>query len=219
MDNKRRIVGWTALCLALVAALGSIADWNPLSGMIAHAAWAEADRPHVLLVNAQNPLPEGYEPGELVNLFEQKRHFRLASSDLYLERETFEAANRMFKQAEDEELNGFILTSGYRSVEKQAEIFADSAENTAQEPGYSEHQTGMAFDVTAYSDDGSFESTEQFAWLEEHCWEYGFILRYPEGKESITGIDYEPWHYRYVGLEAAAIIHETGWTLEEYCEN
>ena len=219
MDIKRRIVSWTVLFLALVVTLGSIAAWNHLSGMKPYTAWAEEDRPHVLLVNAQNPLPEGYEPDELVNLFEQKRHFRLASSDLYLERETFEAANRMFKQAEDEELNGFILTSGYRSAEKQAEIFAESAENTAQEPGYSEHQTGMAFDVTAYSDDGSFESTEQFAWLEEHCWEYGFILRYPEGKESITGIDYEPWHYRYVGLEAAAIIHETGWTLEEYCEN
>ena len=207
------------ICLAVVVGLGGIVVWNWLSGVEASAAWSAADKPPVLLVNAQNPLPEGFEPGELVNLYEQKRHFLLASSDLYLERETFEAANRMFKQAEDENLNGFILTSGYRSAEKQAEVFAESPENTAQEPGYSEHQTGMVFDVTAYSDDGSFESTEQFEWLEEHCWQYGFILRYPEGKESITGIDYEPWHYRYVGKEVAAIIHETGWTLEEYCEN
>jgi len=173
----------------------------------------------VLLVSVQHPLSKDYTPGELVNLYEQKRYFLLESSGLYLEREIFEAASRMFKQAEDEGLNGFILTSGYRSEEKQAEVFADSPENAAQIPGYSEHQTGMAFDVTAYSDDGNFESTEQFAWLEEHCWEYGFILRYPKGKESITGIDYEPWHYRYVGKEAAAIIHGNGWTLEEYCKN
>ena len=97
------------ICLAVVVGLGGIVVWNWLSGVEDSAAWSAADKPPVLLVNAQNPLPEGFEPGELVNLYEQKRHFLLASSDLYLERETFEAANRMFKQAEDENLNGFIL--------------------------------------------------------------------------------------------------------------
>ncbi|MDR2657613.1 MAG: M15 family metallopeptidase, partial [Oscillospiraceae bacterium] len=78
-------------------------------------------------------------------------------------------------------------------------------------------QTGLAFDVTSYG--GGFENTPQFRWLSEHCWDYGFILRYPEGKEGITGIPYEPWHYRYVGAIIAREIHENGWTLEEYLEN
>jgi D-alanyl-D-alanine carboxypeptidase len=85
-------------------------------------------------------------------------------------------------------------------------------------PGASEHQTGLAFDVTAYRNGGGFEDTEQFRWLKAHCSDFGFILRYPEGKEEITGIPYEPWHYRYVGVEVAREIHENGWTLEEYCE-
>lgn len=170
----------------------------------------------ILLVNAKNPLPEGYEPAELVNLYEQKRHFLLASSDIYLEREAFDAANRMFKKAEDENMNGFILTSGYRSYEKQAEIYAEQNDGTAQKPGHSEHETGLAFDVTTRRDDGGFETTEHYAWLMENCWDFGFILRYPEGKEDITGITYEPWHYRYVGVEIAQEIHKTGLTLEEY---
>ncbi|MBR6185699.1 MAG: M15 family metallopeptidase [Clostridia bacterium] len=173
--------------------------------------------PQVLLVNADHPLPEDYAPGELVNLYEQKRHFLLANSSIELERAAFEAANRMFKLAEDEDMNGFILTSGYRSRERQAELYAENPD-TAQAPGCSEHETGLAFDVTTRYDYGTFEDTPQFEWLMEHCWEFGFILRYPEGKEEITGIPYESWHYRYVGEDAAKIIHENGWTLEEYCE-
>ena len=172
----------------------------------------------ILLVNDAHGLPDGYVPGELVNLYEQKRHFRLAASDIYLERTTFEAANRMFAQAEEEGMNGFIITSGYRSAEKQAAVYAEQQDGTATRPGYSEHQTGMAFDVTAMRDGGGFEETPQFAWLMENCWDYGFILRYPAGKESITGIPHESWHYRYVGAEAARMIHDNGWTLEEYCD-
>ncbi len=171
----------------------------------------------ILLVNAANPLPEDAEPKDLVNLYEVKRHFLLARSDIYLEREAFEAADRMFKQAEDENLNGFILTSGYRSREKQQELYDARQDDTVQAPGCSEHETGLAFDVTARSDTAGFETTQQFAWLSRHCWDYGFILRYPQGKESITGIAYEPWHYRYVGTEAAAVIRKNNWTLEEYC--
>ena len=170
----------------------------------------------VLLVNGVNGLPEDYSPGELVELYGEKRHFLLASSDIYLAREAFEAANRMFKKAEDENMNGFILTSGYRSREKQQEIYETSEEGVAQLPGHSEHETGLAFDVTARSDDPDFENTPQFAWLIENCWDFGFILRYPEDKVHITGISYEPWHYRYVGVEMAQEIRKSGLCLEEY---
>lgn len=173
--------------------------------------------PEVLLVNADHPLPDTYAPKELVNLYAQKRHFLLANSSIELEREAFEAANRMFKLAEDEDMNGFILTSGYRTREKQAELYAENTDGTAQRPGCSEHETGLAFDVTTRYDAGTFEDTPQFKWLIEHCWDFGFILRYPRDKTNVTGIAYESWHYRYVGEEAAKIIHENGWTLEEYC--
>ncbi len=175
-------------------------------------------RPYdVLLVNGEHPLPEGFSPGELVNCYEEKRHFLLANSSIELAREAFEAANRMFKAAEDEDMNGFILTSGYRSPQRQAELYAETEDGTAQAPGCSEHETGLAFDVTARSDTGAFEHTPQVAWLYAHCWDFGFILRYPEGKEQVTGIAYEPWHYRYVGEEIAGILRQTGWTLEEFC--
>ncbi len=176
-----------------------------------------ANLPEVLLVNGDHPLPDDFAPKELVNLYAQKRHFLLANSSIELEREAFEAANRLFRLAEDEDMNGFILTSGYRTREKQAELYAENTDGTAQRPGCSEHETGLAFDVTTRYDSGTFEDTAQFKWLIEHCWDFGFILRYPKDKTSVTGIAYESWHYRYVGEEAAKIIHENGWTLEEYC--
>ena len=170
----------------------------------------------ILLVNADHPLPDSYSPGTLVNLYQQKRHFLLARDDLYLEKETFEAANRMFEEAEKQGLNGFIITSAYRTREDQQRIFLETPSGYAQKPGCSEHETGLAFDVTARSDDGSFENTPQCKWLLKNCWKYGFIQRYPEGKEQITGIEHEPWHYRYVGVETARKIHASALTLEEY---
>ena len=86
-------------------------------------------------------------------------------------------------------------------------------------PGTSEHQTGLAVDIMATDYpvlDEKQAQTEEQQWLMEHCWEYGFILRYPTDKSSVTGIGYEPWHYRYVGQETAASIYERGLCLEEY---
>ena len=175
----------------------------------------------ILLVNDENHLSKNYVPEGLVNLYEQRHSFRLASSDIYLARECYEAMERMFAAAEAENMNGFIVTSGYRTYARQAEIFAQSEPGKAQEPGASEHQTGLAFDVTAETN-GGFESTPQYGWLMNHAHEYGFIQRYPANKVEETGISYEPWHYRYVGTEAAAIIRKKNITLEEfvrkYCE-
>ena len=218
MRKKRAVMGLLLLGLLLAAGLWLRMKPQPAASPAAAspAAGRIENRTGILLVNAANPLKSDAEPQDLVNLYEQKRHFLLARSDLFLAREAFEAADRMFLQAENEDMNGFILTSCYRSREKQAELYAETQDGTAQAPGCSEHETGLAFDVTARSD-GDFEATPQFQWLSEHCWDYGFILRYPKGKEQITGIAYEPWHYRYVGEEAAKLIRDRGWTLEEYC--
>lgn len=85
--------------------------------------------------------------------------------------------------------------------------------------GYSEHQTGLALDILSSSNlnmDASQENTKENQWMKEHCYEYGFILRYPKDKENITQISYEPWHFRYVGKEAAKYMKENQLTLEEF---
>ena len=134
------------------------------------------------------------------------------------------------------------VCSGYRTVEKSRILYerkvqqyldagyseADAKTEAAKwvaPPGTSEHHTGLAMDIVSadyfnyYSDlEHDFDKFDEFDWLIAHCAEYGFILRYPEGKEDITGITYEPWHYRYVGKEAAEVIMSEGLCLEEYLE-
>lgn len=171
----------------------------------------------VLLVNGDHRLPADYVPGELVNLYEQRHSFRLARSDIYLTRECYEAMERMFAAAEDADMNGYTVTSGYRDYNRQAEIYAESEPGYAQEPGASEHQTGLAFDVTVETHDG-FENTPQYSWLMRNAHKYGFIQRYPADKVDETGISYEPWHYRYVGEEVAEIIYKKDLTLESFVE-
>ena len=134
-----------------------------------------------------------------------------------------------FRQAASEEGLQMIFNSGYRSYEtqewlfqRQINVLGDNEEVAATivaRPGTSEHQTGLAADITdGYYDvlTGQLEHTPLYQWMYSHCQEYGFIVRFPKGKESITGIIYEPWHFRYVGVEAAAYIMEHGLTLEEF---
>ncbi|MBR5133998.1 MAG: M15 family metallopeptidase [Clostridia bacterium] len=133
---------------------------------------------------------------------------------------------------------GLYVTSSYRSYATQERLYEnkvgrvkaaypsltdqearDLAATEVARPGTSEHNTGLAFDFLysgMYSLEQDWENGEVFDWLMEHCHEYGFILRFPKGKEEITGVIYEPWHYRYVGVEAATEIMSRGITLEEY---
>ncbi len=114
------------------------------------------------------------------------------------------------------------MESGFRSYDTQAYTYQSFVDDRGQEladlcsarPGHSEHQTGMAIDVNTTSD--AFAYTDEAVWLAAHCAEYGFIIRYPYGKEEITGYKYEPWHVRYVGIDKAAAITASGLTLEEY---
>ena len=132
-----------------------------------------------------------------------------------------------------------LVISGYRTMEKQTALFRNKimrlveydgvlwddapeiAARSVARPGTSEHQLGLAVDIIdegyPYLDEEQENSPTQ-RWLMEHCWDYGFILRYPNEKSEITGIIYEPWHYRYVGVETAQEIRGLGLTLEEYLE-
>lgn len=180
-----------------------------------------------ILVNKEMNLPSDYVPGDLVR---PDVRFVFGDEDIeksYLRREAARALEKMFQAAEAEGIYLFA-SSGYRSYNRQKTIFqakvAEVGEEKALEvvayPGQSEHQTGLAMDITAASN--HFLLTETFAdttegkWLAENAHRFGFILRYPKGKEMITGYNYEPWHFRYVGEEYAKIIYENNWTLEEF---
>ena len=177
-----------------------------------------------LLVNGQNPLPENYQV-ELVTLENGMKAAKCIQEDL----------KAMLADCRKAGLRPMIC-SAYRTQATQTRLHNNKIarlraagyglEAAKQEaarwvavPGTSEHQTGLALDLVSarYTnlDQKQAETAEQ-KWLMEHCWEYGFILRYPVDKGDITGIGYEPWHYRYVGREHAAAIHETGLCLEEY---
>ena len=173
-----------------------------------------------MLVNASHPLPHDWVPDDLVDLWEQQRHFLLPGRREFLARVTFEAANALFAEAEAVGFDDFDVRSGYRDPERQAALYAANPNpGMVAKPGQSEHQTGLAFDVGIWK--GPFLSAangSHCAWMAEHCWEHGFIVRYPAGKESITGVPAEPWHLRYVGRDVAAEIRKRGWVLEEWHE-
>lgn len=179
----------------------------------------------LLLVNADNPLPEDFAVPALTQL----RGGHAVDSRAYPE------LQRMMDDCRAEGLEPTICSS-YRSWEKQAELFENKvrsclgragsrqeAETLAAEwvsrPGASEHQAGLALDIVDKSyqllDEGQ-EDTAVQKWLMDHCAEYGFILRYPTDKGDFTGVGYEPWHYRYVGAEAAREIMRREICLEEY---
>jgi D-alanyl-D-alanine carboxypeptidase len=129
--------------------------------------------------------------------------------------------NKLASAAAQQGLN-IYFSSGFRSYDYQAQIYNNYvardgqavADTYSARPGYSEHQTGLAIDVNQIDD--SFIGTPEAIWLENHCHEFGFILRYPQGKQSITGYQYESWHIRYVGTDLSYAIHNSGLTLEEY---
>ncbi|MBM7540084.1 M15 family metallopeptidase [Amphibacillus cookii] len=177
-------------------------------------------------VNKQRRLPEGYEPDDLVepdveHLSQQGVNRRL------LRQEAAEALELLFEQADEQGID-LVAVSGYRSYERQKTIYQSNVANKGQEeadrfsaqPGTSEHQTGLAMDVSAASVsfllDQAFDQTDEGSWLVEHAHQFGFVIRYPEGKTDITGYEFEPWHLRYLGEELATHLYEEDLTLEEY---
>ncbi|MCM1132938.1 MAG: D-alanyl-D-alanine carboxypeptidase family protein [Ruminococcus flavefaciens] len=163
----------------------------------------------ILIANKTYELPPDYNPGGLTDA-------------------TYSAFEQLSSAAADDGLD-IYLSSGFRSYEYQNEIYTnyvavygqETADTFSARPGHSEHQSGLAIDVNTIDD--SFAGTPEAIWLEEHCIEYGFIIRYPKGKDGITGYKYEPWHIRYVGKDVAQEIHDASvacgdptLTLEEY---
>lgn len=182
---------------------------------------------NLVLVNSEHPMEEGYVP-ELMEL----------EPGYSVDSRIIDSAREMLADAKEAGLN-IEICSAYRSVERQGQVFGDSMKERVKDglsywdafcetslnvatPGTSEHALGLALDLISdqYAElDESQENTAEAKWLKENCHKYGFILRYPSEKTNITGITYEPWHYRYVGVEDATKIMQLGITLEEYLQD
>ena len=156
----------------------------------------------ILMVNKTYGLPESFNPGQLDA--------------------TAKAAFEQLKAAAAEEDRNIYIGSDFRDYNYQVTIYQnyselygwEMADTFSARPGHSEHQTGLTIDCNTIDD--AFGETPEAEWLAQHCAEYGFIIRFPEGKEDITGYKYEPWHIRYVGVDVAKEINSLNLTLEEY---
>ena len=169
-----------------------------------------------MLVNASHPLPLEWEPDGLVDLWKvQPRHYHLYPRSTRLSACAAEAANALFERAEREGFDDFMVLSAYRTSDYQAGLFEDSPNGYVARPGCSEHQTGLAMDIAQVARGMALDEAHT-NWLAEHCWDYGLIVRYPAGREDVTGIPAEPWHLRYVGSEAALEMRDHDWVLEEW---
>ncbi|MGN0734897.1 MAG: D-alanyl-D-alanine carboxypeptidase family protein [Anaerovoracaceae bacterium] len=177
----------------------------------------------LVVVNKYHAVSKNYKPKDLVTIDDRYGTWK----NMELKSEAYEAYKKLYKDAAAQ---GFELKlcSAMRTYETQKTLYTNAVKNKGREtanirsayPGRSEHHTGLAIDVTSAS--MGWGLTQDFAdypdgqWINEHCQEYGFIIRYPKGKTDITGYAYEPWHLRYVGVDAATYIMENGLTLEEY---
>lgn len=169
-----------------------------------------------ILVNKTNRLDKNYIPNDLVKL-ERK----YSTKECFLRKKANKAFTKLCKSAHKNNLN-IKAISCFRSFEYQKNLYINyikemgftKASFASAKPGCSEHQTGLAVDINL--DNDSFDLTKEAKWLKNNAYKFGFILRYPKGKESITGYKYEPWHYRYIGKKVAKIIYQNNLTLEEY---
>lgn len=226
MKLKNKLVGIIVI-LGTAIFVGGI---NPLEGLSNHknsyisensANARTKNSKYLMLVNKKKPLNLDYEPENLV-----KPNVKFLSSTNEESRQMDETAAKaleeLFQGAKEENIT-LLGSSAYRSYKSQVRVLNDEisskgvnyANKYVAKPGKSEHQSGLAIDIT--NEARCFDKTSTEArWLANNAHRFGFILRYLEGKEDITGYNYEPWHIRYVGKDAAKEIHERNITLEEY---
>lgn len=193
----------------------------------------------LMIANKDNKIPESFSP-DLVKL--PSSYFYSSGKDTHFDSRAAEYLKRFIDAGRKAGFDDLCILSGYRTYAYQKSNFerhvkqfeekgetASQAETHAAElvapPGTSEHETGLAADIITsswYNSTGEltaeFDTTDAFAWLQANCADYGFILRYPEDKVDKTGYEYEPWHYRFVGVENAKKIMENNLCLEEYVE-
>ncbi len=171
------------------------------------------------IVNKNNKLSENYIPNDLEHI-----NLNYACENKLLRHRAKINFENMAKDAKKEGFN-IVAVSAYRSYNYQQVLYNNYvkdkglyyADMCSARPGHSEHQTGLAIDIADETlDYDNFENTKEFEWIKNNAHKYGFIMRYPKAKFHITGFKYEPWHYRYVGINIATYIYKKNITLEEY---
>ena len=182
----------------------------------------DINKKELMLVNKYNYLDKTYEPENLVVISTTYAWGEKGSQKVT--QSTYDAYMNLW-QASHEQGFYLMVSSSYRTYEEQEEVYEryrknqgiDYADSIAARPGFSEHQTGYSLDIfeKGYTQK-TFKDSESYAWLQNNAYKYGFIERYPEDKEAITGYGFESWHYRYVGVEAATYIHNNQITFDEY---
>lgn len=227
---KRRL-GWSLILIALTTALslgGCQADKTPIVDVDGPTdpdpVTVDKSDPYLVLVNPASPLPEDQQP-----------ELKTAQGSFQMETKAADAMIQLLQAAMDDGIR-LQIVSAYRSQAKQAQLFSAKvqeflnkgyaqaeaeakAATIVARPGTSEHNTGLAADVVTpeyLSLNNGFGDTPAAKWLVENCARFGFILRYPKDKQEVTGVIYEPWHFRYVGVKYAEQIMEQGLCLEEY---
>lgn len=179
---------------------------------------------YLILVNKKFKLDKNYQPNNLV-LVKSKTG---GNKKIYLEKKTYKQIKKLLKDMNKGFKSEIVIDSGYRTYFYQENLMNDllkekgiDAYKSLALPGTSEHQTGLAIDIGFYNDGIYVDNfnvndyLEEFKWLDDNAHKYGFIIRYPKNKESITGYIYEPWHLRYVGV-IAKFLYKYNLTLEEY---
>jgi D-alanyl-D-alanine carboxypeptidase len=183
---------------------------------------SDTTKGNLILVNKYFKLNENYVPENIVDISLQ---FSYAGNSIV--KEVNDHFVEMRNAAKSGKGYNIVVSSSYRGYADQKELYdrrkkdqgEEQADKLAARPGHSEHQLGLALDLDLYKKTyDKFEDTEEYAWLIDNCYKYGFILRYPKDKEDITGYSFESWHYRYVGLTVAKYIHDNKITFDEYYE-
>ena len=198
----------------------AIINTNTNNDFYTNTKETDVSKNELMLINKYNYLTASYNPDDLevftnVYAYGENQSLRKDAYDAFIE--MWNSANK----------DGYklIVNSSYRSYDEQKKIYDDysswygeeDADKKAARAGYSEHQTGLAVDIQSYcSQNKDFEECEEFTWLTNNAYKYGFILRYPKDKEYLTGYKYESWHYRYVGKKISKYIHENNITFDEY---
>ncbi|HDR7950471.1 TPA: M15 family metallopeptidase [Bacillus toyonensis] len=173
----------------------------------------------LLLVNRDYPVKKDSIRSDIINVnhnSELVRGYVIFDRNLRLSKDVVKKFLNVVDAAGKESVNHFLISSGYRDFQEQKQLYEKMGSDYALPAGYSEHNLGLSLDVG--STQKKMEKAPEGKWIEENVWKHGFVLRYPKNKSNITGIQYEPWHIRYVGLPHSAIMQKKNFTLEEYLE-
>lgn len=211
---KSKVIKSSSVLLASFMLLGVDVSASTLTGNLIKC---NKNNPYHILVNEQHQLSKDYVPSNLVI-----PNVKFSSSGNieknHMEATAGKALENMFNGAKKEGIT-LVAVSGYRGYERQSALYNNAvrqygvSQKGSAKPNASEHRTGLAMDINSV--DQSFADTKEGKWLASNAHKYGYIIRYPKGKTSITGYIYEPWHVRYVGVELATYCHQNNKTLEE----